>query len=113
MGAQLVAMPNCAPPHAWTGAPERGSLGEGDYLDLVDETARQVVAGKRGSMAADAVPLVQRGGIKPAAWLASMAQGGSMLGSALGGPEARQRWATSRGHPFKKKVKSRLTSRAT
>ena len=101
MGAQLVAMPNCAPPHAWTGgAPERWSLGEGDSLDLVDETARQVVAGTRGSMAIDAVPLVQRLGIKPAAWLASMPQGGSMLGSALGCPEARQRWATSRGQKW-------------
>ncbi len=90
-------MPNCAPPNEWTGTQERWSIGEGDYLDMVDETARQVVAGKRGVLSASALPLVKRLGIEPAAWLAAMAEGGSMLGSALGGPEARQRWAKSRG----------------
>jgi hypothetical protein len=42
------------------------------------------------------LPLVERLGIKPKAWLATMAEAGSMLGSAIGGPEARQRWAASR-----------------
>lgn len=96
LGAQLVAMPNCAPPHVWTGEQERWALGEGDYLDILDETARQVVIGKRGVMSAASLPLLQRLGISPVAWLNSMAKGGSMLGSALGGPEARQRWADSR-----------------
>ena len=48
-------------------------------------------------MSAEALPLVQRLGIKPKAWIATMQEGGSMLGSALGGPEARRRWAVSRG----------------
>lgn len=100
LGAQLVAMPNCAPPHPLTGTSERWALGEGDYLDLLDETARQVCAGKRGAMSAGAKPLLQRLGIAPEAWLRSMAQGGSMLGSAVGGPEARLRWAASRGQKW-------------
>ena len=50
----------------------------------------------RGVMSAASLPLLQRLGISPVAWLNSMAKGGSMLGSALGGPEARQRWADSR-----------------
>jgi hypothetical protein len=48
-------------------------------------------------MSAEALPLVQRLGIKSEAWIATMKEGGSMLGSALGGPEARRRWAASRG----------------
>ena len=100
LGAQLISMPDCAPPHVWTGEQERWGLGEGDYLALLDDTARQVVAGKRGSMSASSLPLLQRLGIAPAAWVASMAQGGSMLGSALGGPEARQNWVTSRGQKW-------------
>ena len=48
-------------------------------------------------MSAEALLLVQRLGIKPEAWIATMKEGGSMLGSALGGPEARRRWAVSRG----------------
>ena len=100
LGAQLVAMPKCAPPHLWTGAQERWALGEGDYLDILDETARQVAAGKRGAMSAASRPLLDRLGIAPTAWVHSMAQGGSMLGSALGGPEARQRWAESRGQKW-------------
>ena len=97
LGVQLVAMPNCAPPNEHTGVQGRWTISEGDYLDMVDETARHVVAGKRGVMSSHALPLVQRLGIKPEAWLATMKEGGSMLGSALGGPEARKRWAESRG----------------
>ena len=97
LGAQLVAMPQCAPPNERTGAQERWTISEGDYLDMVDETARRVATGKRGAMSAEALPLVQRLGIQPEAWIATMQQGGSMLGSALGGPEARRRWAASRG----------------
>ena len=54
----------------------------------------------RGAMSAEAIPLVQRLGIMPAAWTATMREEGSMLGSALGGPEAHQRWAASRGHSW-------------
>jgi REP element-mobilizing transposase RayT len=96
LGTLLVAMPNCAPPHLWTGEEERWALGEGDYLEMLEETARQVVAGKRGAMTAASLPMLQRLGISPVAWLNAMATGGSMLGSALGGLEARQRWADSR-----------------
>ena len=97
LGAQLVAMPQCAPPNERTGAQERWTISEGDYLEMVDETARRMATGKRGAMSAEALPLVQRLGIQPEAWIATMQQGGSMLGSALGGPEARRRWAASRG----------------
>ncbi|MEK7415874.1 MAG: hypothetical protein AAB263_21415 [Planctomycetota bacterium] len=100
LGVQLIAMPQCAPPHERTGAQERWTISEGDYLDMIDETARHLAAGKRGVLAAEALPLVQRLGITPAAWTATMREGGSMLGSALGGPEARQRWATSRGQSW-------------
>ena len=58
VGAQLVAMPNCAPPHIWTGAQERWGLGEGDYLDILDETARQVAIGKRGAMSPASLPML-------------------------------------------------------
>jgi hypothetical protein len=51
LGAQLVAMPQCAPPHERTGAQERWTISEGDYLDIVDETARCLttirIAGQR------------------------------------------------------------------
>lgn len=97
LGVQLVAMPQCAPPDSMTGAQERWGISEGDYLDLVDETARQAVAGKRGRRSAQALPLVQRLGIKPEAWMATMIEGGSMSGSVLGGPEVRKRWASSKG----------------
>jgi hypothetical protein len=96
LGAQLIAMPQCAPPNPITWAQERWTISEGDYLDLVDETARRIVPGKRGALAAAALPLVQRLGIESDAWIATMAEAGSMLGSAIGGPEARQRWAESR-----------------
>jgi hypothetical protein len=76
---------------------ERWTISEGDYLGIVDETARRVAARKRSAMSAEALPLVQRLGIKPEAWIATMKEGGSMLGSALGGPEARRCWAASRG----------------
>lgn len=79
-----------------TGVQGRWTISEGDYHDMVDETARHVAAGKRGALSSHALPLVQRLGIKPEAWLATMKEGGSMLRSALGGPEARKRWAESR-----------------
>ncbi len=97
LGVQLTAMPNCSPPNEWTSEQQRWGISEADYIDIVDETARQVAAGKRGVLAPTALPIVQRLGIKPEAWLATMAESGSMLGSALGGPEARKRWAESRG----------------
>jgi hypothetical protein len=93
LGTLLTAMPQCAPPNDWTGAAEAWNLGESDYLELVDATARQVVKGKRGALAPDTVPIVERMGINPARWLAAMSSGGSMLGSAHGGPETRRRWA--------------------
>ncbi|MEK7414697.1 MAG: hypothetical protein AAB263_15395 [Planctomycetota bacterium] len=84
-------MPQCAPPDERTETQERWTISEGDYLDMVDETAQLVVSGKRGALSAEALPLMQRLGIKPAAWMATMREGGSVLGSALGGPEALRR----------------------
>src|SRR5512139_33646 len=42
---------------------------ETEYFDLVDRSGRILRSGKRGAMDADLVPILQRMGIKPEAWL--------------------------------------------
>ncbi len=96
LGKCLVAMPQCAPVDRWGGDLVPWSLSESDYVALVVATASQ--ANKHGRAAvSQAFSLVQRLGIEPAAWATTMTQGGSMSGSVIGGPEARQRWCKAAG----------------
>lgn len=96
LGKRLVAMPQCAPVDRWSGDLDDWSLSESDYVSLVRETAK--VANRHGRAAVShALSLVQRIGIEPSSWATAMAQGGSMSGSVIGGPEARERWCKSAG----------------
>ncbi len=96
LGRRLVAMPQCAPVDRWSGELDDWSLSESDYVTLVCETAK--VANRHGRAAvSQAFALVQRIGIEPSSWATTMAQGGSMSGSVIGGPEARQRWCKAAG----------------
>ena len=96
LGKRLVAMPQCAPVDRWSGDLDAWNLSESDYVSLVRETA--MVANRHGRAAvSQAFALVQRIGIDPSSWAKAMAQGGSMSGSVIGGPEARQRWCKAAG----------------
>lgn len=99
LGKCLVAMPQCGPINRRSSKQEAWSLSESDYVSLVRETA---TLGKRSGRVAvsQAFAVVQQLGIKPAAWAAAMAQGGSMGGCVLGSPEARQRWCKSVGQSW-------------
>jgi hypothetical protein len=72
------------------------SISESDYVALVCATAN--VANRHGRAAvSQAFALVEHLGINPSSWSTAMSQGGSMSGSVLGGPEARQHWCTIAG----------------
>lgn len=96
LGRHLVAMPHCAPADSWSGDPVRWSLGEAEYVGLVRETGR-ACAGNGRQAVANALASVRAWGLEPDAWLATMARGGSMSGSVIGGPEARSRWCAHAG----------------
>lgn len=66
-------------------------------MDLVEETGRTLAVGKRGSIPAQAPPLIERLGISEPRWHQAMADSGRMLGSVIGGPESRQAWAEQAG----------------
>jgi len=51
------------------GGPEGLPFNLADYLDLVNWTGRAVREDKRGAIAEDLPPILQRIGITPAAWL--------------------------------------------
>jgi len=96
LGKRLAAMPQCAPVDRWSGDLDTWSLSESDYVSLVRATA--TVANHHGRSAiTQAFALMQRLGIEQAAWTTAMAKGGSMSGSVIGGPEARQRWCMAAG----------------
>ena len=96
LGRRLVAMQQCAPVDRWSGDLDDWSLSESDYVSLVCVTA--TVANRHGRAAiSQAFALVQRIGIEPSSWSTDMAQGGSMSGSVIGGPEARHRWCQAAG----------------
>jgi hypothetical protein len=81
----------------WTGEPESWGIDEAAYVDLVEETGRTLAVGKRGSIPAQAPPLIERLGISEPRWHQAMADSGRMLGSVIGGPESRQAWAEQAG----------------
>ena len=96
LGKRLVAMPQCCPVDRWSGDLNTWNLSESDYVSLVCETA--TVTNRHGRAAvSQAFALVQRMGIDPSSWATAMAQGGSMCGSVIGGPEARQQWCKAAG----------------
>ena len=65
LGAQLIAMPQCAPPDEQTEAQERWTISESNYLNLVNKTAHHAASGKRSALSAQALPLIHRLKIKP------------------------------------------------
>ena len=96
LGKRLVAMPHCAPADRWSGDLDDWSVSEADYVSLVRATA--TVANRHGRAAvSQAFALVQRIGIEPSSWATAMTQSGSMSGSVIGGPEARQHWCKAAG----------------
>jgi REP element-mobilizing transposase RayT len=57
-----------------------------EYLQLLDWTARQKVAGKRGTTPADAPPLLERVGLRPASWLTLVSDFGRLFRHVAGRP---------------------------
>ena len=91
-----MAMPQCAPADRWSGELQNWSLSEFKYVSLVRQSAK--IANLNGRAAVSlALSVVQRFGIEPSIWVITMAQGGSMSGSDIGGPAARQRWCLAAG----------------
>ncbi len=91
-----MAVPQCAPVDRWSGELHDWSLSESEYVSLVKEAAK--VANPNGrAVISHAFAVVQRFGIEPSSWTTTMARGGSMSGSVIGGPEARQRWCQEAG----------------
>jgi len=100
LGRQLLGMRACAPVNEWTSEPETWEINEAAYVDLVEQTGRTVASGKRRSVSAQAPPLIERLGINGHRWHQAMAEGGRMLGSVIGGPEARNAWAAQAGQSW-------------
>ena len=91
LGRRLVALPKCAPYDSLDGEPTSWSISESDYVVLVDMTALSLSRNGR-KVVSDAWSAVETLGIEPKAWSDTMAKGGAMSGSVVGGPEARRRW---------------------
>lgn len=96
LGRRLVAMPKCAPHDFLSGEPTTWGISESDYVALVDMTARSAFRNGRSAVS-NAWFAVESLGIKPKDWRDTMARGGAMSGSVVGGPEARKRWCDSVG----------------
>lgn len=99
LGRRLVAMPKCAPHDSYSGEPTTWNINEADYVALVAATARSSARSGRAAVA-DAWFAIESLGIKSSAWLATMARGGAMSGSVVGGPDARQRWCKAAGQSW-------------
>ena len=67
------------------------------YLELLDETGRHLVAGKRGAIPPHVATILERLDIQADAWFVSMRRGNALPGSALGGLVQRQAEAARRG----------------
>ncbi|MCR9291378.1 MAG: hypothetical protein NXI32_01585 [bacterium] len=63
------------------------NLTAAEYLQLLDWTARKVVAGKSGSTPVDAPPLLERVGLKTASWLALVSDFGRLFHNVAGQPQ--------------------------
>jgi REP element-mobilizing transposase RayT len=68
-----------------------------EYLELVDATGRIVRAGKRGSIPAHLMPILERLQIDVDTWVDAMCSLGRMIGTAIGGAGARAAEALRRG----------------
>ena len=80
-------------------ASDRGflPLSLAEYLQLIDWTGRQLRRGKRGAIAADAPPILQRLGIDGDGWLWGIESFGRVFRSAIGRAAALTDFAASRG----------------
>jgi hypothetical protein len=67
---------------------DRGFAGmtNAEYLSLLDWTARQKASGKRGTTPADAPPLLERVGLKPASWMTLVSDFGRLFRHVAGHP---------------------------
>jgi hypothetical protein len=81
-----------------------------EYLQLIDWTGRQLRRGKRGSIAADAPPILQRLGIDGTNWLWGIESLGRLFRSAIGRASALADFASARGRRWLQGVSAaRLT----
>ncbi|MFC1759644.1 hypothetical protein ACFL2H_12900, partial [Planctomycetota bacterium] len=60
----------------------------GDYVELLDWTARQAVPGKRGSTPAHVAPLLKRLGLGESSWCERVSDFGKLFGTVAGQVEA-------------------------
>ena len=96
LGRRLIAMPKCAPYDTVRGESTTWGISESDYVALVEMTARSPSRNGRSAVS-NAWIAVKSLGIEPKAWSHTMARGGAISGSEVGGPEARRRWCDSVG----------------
>ena len=73
-------------------------LGLGEYMDLLDWTARQVRTDKRGAMPADLEPIMERLGVSAELWVECVVNFRKWFRSAVGRPKSMSTHADSRGH---------------
>ena len=70
-------------------------MAEAEYLEILDWLARDKVAGKRGATPLSALPVLERLGIEPTLWAATVKDFGrafkNVAGTAMSVSEARSR----------------------
>jgi hypothetical protein len=74
------------------------SLGDGEYLQLLDWTARQVRSDKRGAMPADLAPLFERLQISAELWVDCVENFHKWFRSSVGRPKSMTTHAEAQGH---------------
>ena len=73
-------------------------LGLGEYLALLDWTARQVRTARRGSMPANLKPIMERLGVSAELWVECVVNFHKWFRSSVGRPKSMSTHADSRGH---------------
>ena len=62
------------------------NMSTAEYLELLDWTARELVAGKRGATPEHLPPLLERVGLKPSSWLELVSRFGELFHNVAGPP---------------------------
>ena len=73
-------------------------MGAGEYLQLLDWTARQIRTDKRGSMPSDLEPIFERLGISAELWVDCVVNFRKWFRSSVGRPKSMSTNAEARGH---------------
>jgi hypothetical protein len=87
------------------------NMSDGDYIELLDWTARVIVTGKRGSTPPDAPPIFERLnlGISPESWCELITSFGTLFSTVAGKPHIVERYRSSkRQQRFTLKPEARL-----